>query len=842
MRKTIWVMGTKRQDMITAQRQINALGSMRAVCLLSFAALERAVESLPDKPPSLLILDYEMSKEEDFRSLDYWNQQPVLAGVPIFFMADKRNEELDEECYLKGATVVVHKPFTRSNILRIERSAWQYEVTRDYEKTLQRQASDLQAAKEIMHLNKQLNSRNQLLHQLFGRYFSEKVLEVILEQPEGAAIGGEKRELTIMMADLRGFTSLSADLETEEVTRLLNVFFENMVGVINKYRGTVIEFLGDAVLAVFGAPIITENHTEDAIAAAIMMQNRMIKVNAECQQNGYSRLEMGIGIHRGEAFIGNIGSEKMMRYNVIGQVVNECSRIESYSIGGQILLSKEALDAVSCPVIIDEQFDIKAKGLQGSMSVNVVAGIGGEYSINLLQEEPEKMNIIPEGIWFELHPMDKKKIMEQFVRVIPVLCSYKQAVVRRLYGDESPLELLMDAELRALDKKGNLIFEGVYAKLTKWDKGEITLSFTHINQEFSEFIKKLECIDRESEETMEKEQDEYTAIEDKHIMEGMCAGFRNDKRHIVVAEVTKQIAAELEQWVEEEDYQASLPVCGDWLNALSCRYLLLVGKAEKGEEQQVFFISDSKAVRALEILDCLLPEFALVKGNWRVACGKISAAILKVEMADREAESILDYYRKMVSEYFQNTNVVEAKEYGESHREEIMLLPRYLKKQISWAYVKTTDVVNKGTKIVVRPLENSSGIEVVSQEDTYIMIGCRGEVYVIKRDTFEKTYQATDEPLDVFSSMMEFFAEVQVLDTGEYITIDEQAHLCYPKQGSGIYVMPLTSRTKVFPSGGDGNYFLGRPGDYMAVKADDITDIYIIRRDIFEDTYEPAQP
>ena len=136
MRKTIWVMGTKRQDMITAQRQINALGSMRAVCLLSFAALERAVESLPDKPPSLLILDYEMSKEEDFRSLDYWNQQPVLAGVPIFFMADKRNEELDEECYLKGATVVVHKPFTRSNILRIERSAWQYEVTRDYEKTL----------------------------------------------------------------------------------------------------------------------------------------------------------------------------------------------------------------------------------------------------------------------------------------------------------------------------------------------------------------------------------------------------------------------------------------------------------------------------------------------------------------------------------------------------------------------------------------------------------------------------------------------------------------------------------------------------------------------------------
>lgn len=492
MEKTIWVMGKKRQEMIEAQRRVNGAGSMRAVCILSFAALKKLVEGLPKNAPSLFILDYDMSLEEEFESLTYWKQQQELAGVPLFFMAVERNRMLDEECYSKGATVVLHKPFSRSGILRIERTAWQYEVTKKYEKMLQKQASDLQAAREIFRLNQQLKARNELLHQIFGRYFSDDVVEVILEQPQGAAIGGEKRELTIMMADLRGFTSLSANLAPDAVTQLLNLFFDSVVGAIMKYHGTVIEFLGDAVLAVFGAPIATSCHTEDAIAAAITMQNGMQAVNLCCKQNGYPELEMGIGIHRGEAFIGNVGSEQMMRYNVIGQVVNECSRIEGYSVGGQILLSQEAYEASTCPVAVAKRMNIRVKGLQQSVSVCDVQGIGGTYQCHLVKGESEKTLPVSQKIRFQLYPMEQKRILGTCVQAELLQCSSKCAVVKVLQLPEKVIELYTDVEVTVYNEKEELLFDGIYAKLTEQKGEELFLHFTHTNTEFVTFIEQIQ--------------------------------------------------------------------------------------------------------------------------------------------------------------------------------------------------------------------------------------------------------------------------------------------------------------------------------------------------------------
>lgn len=209
MEKIIWVIGDDRLEMIEAQRRINAAGSMRALCLLSFEAVQKAALAQEEgersriSTPSLIIFDYQMAKKEDFASVLFLRRQQSLGGVPLFFMTEKRSEELDEECYEKGATVVVHKPFSRAGIMRIERTAWQHEATKTTEIMLQKQAGDLQEAKEIIRLNKQLQSRNQLLHQIFGRYFSDNVVDSILEDPKGAVIGGEKRKLTVMMADLR---------------------------------------------------------------------------------------------------------------------------------------------------------------------------------------------------------------------------------------------------------------------------------------------------------------------------------------------------------------------------------------------------------------------------------------------------------------------------------------------------------------------------------------------------------------------------------------------------------------------------------------------------------------
>lgn len=499
MEHVIWVIGNDRRDMILAQRKINSTGSMRAFCMLSEAAVHKAVNvQNSNQPglssfPSLIIMDYQMAHEEDFATLSFIKRQEALAGVPFFIMTEERNSEIDEICFAKGAMVVLHKPFSASGILRIEQVAWQHEVTKNYEKMLQKQAGDLQAAREIMRLNQKLKTRNELLYQVFGRYFSDKVLEVILEHPEGAAIGGEKRELTVLISDLRGFTSLSEELEPEAVTRLLNFYFDKMTEEITRYRGTVIEFLGDGVLAVFGAPLISENHICDAIAAGIEMQNRMDEVNEFCKEQGYPLLEMGIGIHSGEAFIGNVGSEKIMRYNVVGKVVNESSRIESYSVGGQVLVSQEALDKITVPVEVHNHMQIMAKGIQKPVAVCEVAAIGGAYGCAIRNMKFDAVVTVTKPVEFQLCRIEEKVVVGQPVTVRLEQFCLKRAVVSLRNADGGKeqaadhLEIYSDVEIFAVQEDGSRIFEGVYAKIVDVKEDILVLHFTHVNHGFRQF-------------------------------------------------------------------------------------------------------------------------------------------------------------------------------------------------------------------------------------------------------------------------------------------------------------------------------------------------------------------
>ncbi len=497
MEKIIWVIGENRTEMIEAQRQINSTGSMRAFCMLSLVAVSKAVDKAIASQhverrstisiPSLILIDYDMASRKDYELLMFLKNQQVLAGVPLFFVVEQRNEELDELCYSKGATVVLSKPFSHVGILRMERIAWQHEVTKNYEKMLQKQAGDLQSAREIVRLNQQLESRNALLYQIFGRYFSDKVLDMILDNPAGVAIGGEKRELTVMMSDLRGFTSLSEELEPEDVTNLLDYYFGKMAEAITQFGGTIIEFLGDAVLAVFGAPMVSKQQTECAIAAAISMQNKMGDVNRFCEKNGYPSLEMGIGIHRGEAFIGNVGSQKMMRYNVVGRIVNECSRIENYSVGGQVLVSKEALQYVECPVEVHNHMEIIAKGIPKPVELSEVIGIGGEYQLRIANVEFDVMKPAKELVVFNMSPIEDKMVKEDTVPARLLEISYKRAVVE-LYDFQAELKVYSDVEVFAAGQDGKAAFTGVYAKIVERHLDIVTLHFTHVSRSFQKFM------------------------------------------------------------------------------------------------------------------------------------------------------------------------------------------------------------------------------------------------------------------------------------------------------------------------------------------------------------------
>jgi len=121
------------------------------------------------------------------------------------------------------------------------------------------------------------------------------------------------------------------------------------------------------------------------------------------------------------------------------------------------------------------------------------------------------------------------------------------------------------------------------------------------------------------------------------------------------------------------------------------------------------------------------------------------------------------------------------------------------------------------------------------------MIGNRGEVYDIKREKFEASYIETNEKLDVFESMLNFIPAVLNVDSGNYESIDELAYMCYPRKGNGIYAKELQKRTKVFGINNNAEYFIGEKGDYLAARVDDVKDVYIIKRDIFQDTYEVCE-
>lgn len=302
-------------------------------------------------------------------------------------------------------------------------------------------------------------------------------------------------------------------------------------------------------------------------------------------------------------------------------------------------------------------------------------------------------------------------------------------------------------------------------------------------------------------------------------------------RHLEEPLLVVEVKGELRDFVTSADLEGLK-------KSKDCQYILFV--ADNQTEIRLFFCSGKREIRALEFLDTLIPEFGLVKGSGECAEGQISAVILEVKMANDEIADVIEYFLKQTMDYFTSCDSIEAEEYGRIHKDDIMELQRYVKRKEGWAFVKSLDVAEKGTQIQIKTLENESGMLLTAEEDAYIMIGCRGEVYDMKRQKFEATYEATKEPLDVFERMLDFIPAVENASTGEYISLDELAHICYPKQGSGIYARKLSKRTKIFPAGGNREYFYGRPGDYMAIRADDLCDSYIIQGDVFERTYEPA--
>jgi len=340
----------------------------------------------------------------------------------------------------------------------------------------------LKISEERLHLVK-------FIRDTFGRYLSKKVVDEILESPNGREIGGRRETVTILMSDLRGFTSLSETRDPEEMVRLLNRYLERMSRVIMEYDGMIDEFIGDAILAVFGVPEEHDDDPQRAVACALAMQNALMELNNELLREGYPALEMGIGINTGSVIVGNIGSEMRTKYGIVGTTVNIASRIESNTIGGQVFVGEATYRLVKEWVTSDPTQTVMMKGLKKPLVIYPVTAIGPPYDVKL-GFQPAGKNGIEISLPFHCWKVEDKKIASESMLGETITLNDNEITA----SIEPHLEPLTDIKLIFDFCTDAHCFDDIYAKILsseeKKDKIINLLRITSINQKDRDILKK----------------------------------------------------------------------------------------------------------------------------------------------------------------------------------------------------------------------------------------------------------------------------------------------------------------------------------------------------------------
>jgi class 3 adenylate cyclase len=429
----------------------------------------RALLAIDTGEFDLVVLDIEMPGMSGIEVLRVVRAERSRDELPII-MATARDAADDViEALEAGANDYVTKPLDFGVVLA--RSDLQIQLRR--------------AAAEVRRLAEGLERRNRFIRATFGRYLSDEIVEGLLDSGEGLALGGETRTVTILMSDLRGFTSTTEGLAPDKVVSMLNAYLEAMVEVIAKHRGTIDEFIGDAILVLFGAPVARPDDAQRALACAIEMQLAMSAVNARFRREWLPELEMGIAVNTGSVVVGNIGSAKRAKYGVVGTHVNLVGRMQSFTVGGQVLVSKSTLDAAGPLAEAGRPLAIQAKGFKEPITVYDLRGLGGHHALFLPERSSATRRLAAE-INVRYTIVDDK-----------ALGGPPQAGVILALGDGiailrpgRPLRLLTELHLRVIGPEDAELDADCYAKVAETPADDtVLLRFTSLPAVVRRFLK-----------------------------------------------------------------------------------------------------------------------------------------------------------------------------------------------------------------------------------------------------------------------------------------------------------------------------------------------------------------
>ena len=428
-----------------------------------------AIERVEQGGIDLVLLDIMMPDVSGLDVLKKLRETHARDALPVI-MATARDQPQDMVEALKmGANDYVTKPLDFAVVMA----------------RLEAQLSLKRATGEIRRLNDELQRRNQFIRRTFGRYLSDEVVASLLSTPEGTRLGGEKRTVTLLMSDLRGFTAAADRLEPEQVVRLFNNYLGAMAEVITRFQGTIDEFIGDGILALFGAPLDREDDAERAAACAVAMQLAMAEVNDTNRRGGLPEVQMGVAVHTGEVIVGNIGSQTRAKYGVVGTNVNLTARIESFTLPGQVLVSQSTVDSAGDTLLLGESRTFQAKGFKDPVAAYELKGVRGAQG-GVLPEAEEEMRDLAREIPVSFTVVDGTHIRQASAEGRFVRASPSGAWV----SSEQKAPPRANVRIRVRDESGTELPVELYAKVVEGESdGGFQVRFSSAPPEIVELIR-----------------------------------------------------------------------------------------------------------------------------------------------------------------------------------------------------------------------------------------------------------------------------------------------------------------------------------------------------------------
>ncbi|MGD2206837.1 MAG: response regulator [Anaerolineae bacterium] len=314
-------------------------------------ALDRIRQHLPD----LVLLDLDMPLLNGYQVCEQMKADPATADIPVLMLTAWAEPEQRVKGLRLGADDYVAKPF-------------------DYRELLERVKTRLRAKQRA----DELRATQQLIRETFERYVSPRVVERLLADPSQVRLGGVQQPVTVLFADLRGYTTVTEALSPQDLVDVLNGYLAVAVQAVLAHEGTISRYAGDLIMAIFNAPLPQPGHPLRAVRAALRLRRDMTDFHATLPEP--LRTKFGIGIVTGEAVVGNIGAREWLNYTAIGNVVNLAQRLEELAGGGEILVDEHTRQTLGSAVQVETRGLTPIRGRSKPVAVYALLGLSEEQN------------------------------------------------------------------------------------------------------------------------------------------------------------------------------------------------------------------------------------------------------------------------------------------------------------------------------------------------------------------------------------------------------------------------------------------------------------------------------